>query len=57
MVNHYFYSHILETQKQGGIEFIWIQKHQLVEIFSIGVDDSKLLYLHFECVEDIFEAI
>ena len=24
---------------------------------AIGVDVSKLLYLHFECVEDIFEAI
>ena len=23
----------------------------------IGVDVSKLLYLHFECVEDIFEGI
>ena len=22
---------------------------------NIGVDVSKLLYLHFECVEDIFE--
>ena len=22
---------------------------------TIGVDVSKLLYLHFECVEDIFE--
>jgi recombination protein RecA len=53
-------SHILtETQKQGGIAvYMDTETSVSVEFLeAIGVDVSKLLYLHFECVEDIFEAI
>ena len=53
-------SHILaETQKKGGIAvYIDTETSVSVEFLgAIGVDVSKLLYLHFECVEDIFEAI
>jgi len=53
-------SHILaETQKQGGIA-VYIDTETSVSVDflgAIGVDVSKLLYLHLECVEDIFEAI
>ena len=53
-------SHILaETQKQGGIA-VYIDTETSVSVDflgAIGVDVSKLLYLHFETVEDIFEAI
>jgi recombination protein RecA len=53
-------SHILaETQKQGGIAVYMDTETSVSREFlqAIGVDVSKLLYLHFECVEDIFEAI
>ena len=53
-------SHILaETQKQGGIAvYMDTETSVSVEFLgAIGVDVSKLLYLHFECVEDIFEAM
>ena len=53
-------SHILaETQKQGGIA-VYIDTETSVSVDflgAIGVDVSKLLYLHFETVEDIFESI
>ena len=53
-------SHILaETQKQGGIA-VYIDTETSVSVDflgAIGVDVSKLLYLHLECVEDIFESI
>ena len=53
-------SHILaETQKKGGIAVYMDTETSVSRDFleAIGVDVSKLLYLHFECVEDIFEAI
>ena len=53
-------SHILaETQKQGGIA-VYIDTETSVSVDflgAIGVDVSKLLYLHFETVEDIFDTI
>jgi recombination protein RecA len=53
-------AHILaETQKQGGIAVYMDTETSVNREFleAIGVDVGKLLYLHFECVEDIFEAI
>ena len=53
-------AHILaETQQKGGIA-VYIDTETSVsqEILEvIGVDFSKMLYLHLETVEDIFEAI
>jgi len=53
-------SHILaETQKQGGIA-VYIDTETSVSVDflgAIGVDVSELLYIHLECVEDIFESI
>ena len=49
-------SHILaETQKKGGIAVYMDTETSVSRDFleAIGVDVSKLLYLHFECVEDI----
>ena len=53
-------AHILaETQKKGGVA-VYIDtetsvSHDFLEV--IGVDVSKMLYLHLETVEDIFEAV
>ena len=53
-------AHILaETQKKDGVA-VYIDtetsvSHDFLEV--IGVDVSKMLYLHLETVEDIFEAI
>ena len=53
-------AHILaETQKKGGVA-VYIDtetsvSHDFLEV--IGIDVSKMLYLHLETVEDIFEAI
>ena len=53
-------THILsETQKRGGVA-VYIDTETSVSrewLETIGVDVSKLLYLHVETVEDIFEAI
>ena len=53
-------THILaETQKRGGIA-VYIDTETSVSrewLETIGVDVSKLLYLHVETVEDIFECI
>ena len=53
-------AHILaETQKKGGIA-VYIDTETSVSqefLEVIGVDFSKMLYLHLETVEDIFEAI
>ena len=53
-------AHILaETQKKNGVA-VYIDtetsvSHDFLEV--IGIDVSKMLYLHLETVEDIFEAI
>ena len=53
-------AHILaETQKKGGVA-VYIDtetsvSHDFLEV--IGIDVSKMLYLHLETVEDIFESI
>ena len=53
-------AHILaETQKKDGVA-VYIDtetsvSHDFLEV--IGIDVSKMLYLHLETVEDIFEAI
>ena len=53
-------AHILaETQKKGGVA-VYIDTETSVsqEFMSvIGIDMGKMLYLHLETVEDIFEAI
>lgn len=53
-------THILaETQKRGGVA-VYIDTETSVSrewLETIGVDVSKLLYLHVETVEDIFECI
>ena len=53
-------AHILaETQQKGGIA-VYIDTETSVSqefLEVIGVDFSKMLYLHLETVEDIFEAI
>ena len=53
-------AHILaETQKKGGVA-VYIDTETSVSqefLEVIGVDFSKMLYLHLETVEDIFEAI
>ena len=53
-------AHLLaETQKKGGIA-VYIDTETSVSqefLEVIGVDFSKMLYLHLETVEDIFEAI
>ncbi len=53
-------AHILaETQKKGGVAVYIDTETAVSEEFLkvIGVDSSKMLYLHLETVEDIFEAI
>ena len=53
-------AHLLaETQKKGGIA-VYIDTETAVSqdfLEVIGVDINKMLYLHLETVEDIFEAI
>ena len=53
-------AHILsETQKKGGVA-VYIDTETSVSqqfLGAIGVDVSKMLYLHLETVEDIFQAI
>ena len=53
--------HILaETQKKGGVEKVYIDTETSVSqefMQVIGIDMNKMLYLHLETVEDIFEAI
>ena len=53
-------AHILaETQKKGGVA-VYIDTETSVSqefLEVIGVDFSKMLYLHLETVEDIFHAI
>ena len=53
-------THILaETKKKGGVA-VYIDTETSVSrewLETIGVDVSKLLYLHVETVEDIFECI
>ena len=53
-------AHILaETQKKGGVAVYIDTETSVSEDFLgvIGVDLNKMLYLHLETVEDIFEAI
>ena len=53
-------AHILaETQKKDGVAVYIDTETAVSEEFLqvIGVDSSKMLYLHLETVEDIFEAI
>ena len=53
-------AHILaETQKKNGVAVYIDTETAVSEEFLkvIGVDSSKMLYLHLETVEDIFEAI
>jgi recombination protein RecA len=53
-------AHILaETQKKEGVAVYIDTETAVSEEFLqvIGVDSSKMLYLHLETVEDIFEAI
>ena len=60
MVNLYRKSHILaETQKKDGVAVYIDTETAVSEEFLqvIGVDNKKMLYLHLETVEDIFEAI
>ena len=53
-------AHILaETQKKDGVAVYIDTETAVSEEFLqvIGVDSKKMLYLHLETVEDIFEAI
>ena len=53
-------AHILaETQKKGGVAVYIDTETSVSQEFMevIGLDMSKMLYLHLETVEDIFEAI
>ena len=53
-------AHLLaETQKKGGVAVYIDTETAVSEDFLevIGVDIGKMLYLHLETVEDIFEAI
>ena len=53
-------AHILaETQKKGGVAVYIDTETSVSEDFLevIGLDISKMLYLHLETIEDIFEAI
>ena len=53
-------AHMLaETQKKGGIAVYIDTETSVSQEFMdvIGIDMSKMLYLHLETVEDIFEAI
>ena len=53
-------AHLLaETQKKGGVAVYIDTETAVSEDFLevIGLDISKMLYLHLETVEDIFEAI
>jgi len=53
-------AHILaETQKKGGVAVYIDTETSVSQEFMdvIGIDMSKMLYLHLETVEDIFEAI
>ena len=53
-------SHLLtSTQEQGGIA-VYIDTESAVStefLQAIGVDTSKMLYVHLECVEEIFDTI
>ena len=58
-VNLYLCHILAETQKKGGVA-VYIDTETSVSqefLEVIGVDFSKMLYLHLETVEDIFEAI
>ena len=53
-------AHILaETQKKGGVAVYIDTETSVSQEFMevIGLDLNKMLYLHLETVEDIFEAI
>ena len=53
-------AHILaETQEKGGVAVYIDTETSVSQEFMdvIGIDMSKMLYLHLETVEDIFEAI
>ena len=53
-------AHILaETQKKGGVAVYIDTETSVSQEFMevIGIDMSKMLYLHLETVEDIFEAV
>ena len=53
-------AHILaETQKKGGVAVYIDTETSVSQEFMqvIGIDMNKMLYLHLETVEDIFEAI
>ena len=53
-------AHILaETQKKGGVAVYIDTETSVSQEFMdvIGIDMGKMLYLHLETVEDIFEAI
>ena len=53
-------AHILaETQRKGGVAVYIDTETSVSQEFMdvIGIDMSKMLYLHLETVEDIFEAI
>ena len=53
-------AHLLaETQKKGGVAVYIDTETSVSQEFMevIGIDMSKMLYLHLETVEDIFEAI
>ena len=50
---------LAETQKKGGVAVYIDTETSVSQEFMevIGLDMSKMLYLHLETVEDIFEAI
>ena len=50
---------LASTQKQGGLAILIDTENSISEQFmeAIGVDNSKLLYIQLETIEDIFEAI
>ena len=59
MVSLYFYKSETETQKKGGKQPVYIDTETSVSqefLEVIGVDFSKMLYLHLETVEDIFDT-
>ena len=53
-------SHILaETQKKGGLA-VYIDTESAVSaefLQAIGIDTDKMLYVHLETIEDIFDTI
>ena len=53
-------AHVLaNTQKMGGLAILIDTENAISEQFmeAIGVDNSKLLYIQLETIEDIFEAV